>query len=292
MDWTDISITCVCIKHSFSLPSNEFTVKCVGRVTVAEKNLCDVKCTFLSKKLSLPPGKLVFSPLFSQLHTFLSWFQVVYFGGFLFWVFQHLSQKRTNECCKCFGSQFSEKYLKKPCIGYFQTCYIFFSSSASMLCILSSIFEVLGKWFLHQSWPSLFYFVLLTTWSAICTSKLFIWDKKDLEAGCLSTRQQNNQMSLFIFLIPPPASLFQRHSKNNLYIEWTEVFLLQKSSLFHMDCRKGFLDICPVATFWPVGKQATDSVFVWLLILQSSGTALFATCIHNFFSNQFFKTLI
>lgn len=37
MDWTDISITCVCIKHYFSLPSNEFTVKCVGRVTVAEK---------------------------------------------------------------------------------------------------------------------------------------------------------------------------------------------------------------------------------------------------------------
>lgn len=94
------------------------------------------------------------------------------------------------------------------------------------------------------------------------------------------------------FSYPPPASLFQRHSKNNLYIEWTEVFLLQKSSLFHMDCRKGFLDICPIATFWPVGKQATDSVFVWLLILQSSGTALFATCIHNFFSNQFFKTLI
>lgn len=79
MDWTDISITCVCIKHSFSLPSNEFTVKCVGRVTVAEKNLCDVKCTFLSQKLSLPLGKLIFSPLFSQLHTFLPCFLNLFF---------------------------------------------------------------------------------------------------------------------------------------------------------------------------------------------------------------------
>lgn len=95
------------------------------------------------------------------------------------------------------------------CIGYFQTCYVFFGGSASMLCILFSIFEVLGKWFLHQCWPSLFYFVLLTTWSTICTSKFFILDKKELEAGWHSTRQQNNQMSLFISLIPPQPLCFK-----------------------------------------------------------------------------------
>lgn len=176
---------------------------------------------------------------------------------------------------------------KNACLESFQTCYIFFGCSASLPRIPLNICEV------HQCRTSPFYLVLLTTWPTVCTSKVFISHEKDLEAGQLSAKQENNQMSLLISFLPPaPTSLFQRHSKNNLYIECTEVFLLQKSSPFHMDHHKGFLDICPIPTFWPVRKQATDSVFVWLLVLQSSGSALFAACIHNFFSDQLFKTFI
>lgn len=89
----------------FSLPSNEFAVKCVGRVTVAEekKPLSDVKCTFLSKNLSLPLGKLIFSPLVSQLHTFLPCFGIASFSVCVFWIVQHLFPKRTNSCLQMFG---------------------------------------------------------------------------------------------------------------------------------------------------------------------------------------------
>lgn len=165
MDWTDISITCVCIKHSFSLPSNEFTVKCVGRVTVAEKNLCDVKCTFLSKKLSLPPGKLVFSPLFSQLHTFLPWFQVVRFGGFFCSGYSNTSsQKEQTPVCKCFGSWFSEQYKKSLFVlGISRHVVIYFSAvqhpcSVFFIFFFLAVLKCLGNYsdlhcFTLFSWP-------------------------------------------------------------------------------------------------------------------------------------------
>lgn len=161
------------------------------------KILCDVKCTFLSKKLSLLLGKLIFSPLFSQLHTFLIWW--VFCFGFYFGSGHSNTSSRKEQApvCKCFESQLSEKHQKKKaCLEPFQTCYALFCCSASLFCVLFNICEVLGKWFLHQCRPSQFYFVLLTTWSAIWTSKVFVSHEKGLEAGWLSAKQKNNQTSL------------------------------------------------------------------------------------------------
>lgn len=77
------------------------------------KILCDVKCTFLSKKLSLLLGKLIFSPLFSQLHTFLIWW--VFCFGFYFGSGHSNTSSRKEQApvCKCFESQLSEKHQKK-----------------------------------------------------------------------------------------------------------------------------------------------------------------------------------
>ena len=85
-----------------------------------------MECTFMSKKLSLPLGKFIFSPLFSQLHAFLPCF----LGG-LFWGFfcsgdsNTSSQKEQTPVCKCFESQFSEKYQKKPVLNLSRhvTCF-------------------------------------------------------------------------------------------------------------------------------------------------------------------------
>lgn len=113
-----------------------------------------------------------FPSVFSAPHLppmFLGWL-----GFFLFWVFQHLFPKRTNSCLQMFWKSVFWEVAKKACLETFQARYIFLCCSASLLCILFNICEVLGKWFLHQCRPSLVYFVLLTTWSTICTSKVFI----------------------------------------------------------------------------------------------------------------------
>lgn len=124
--------------------------------------------------------------------------------GFGVWVFccccagysNTSSQKEQAPVCKCFESQFSEQYQKKPCHESLQTCYIFFCCSASLLCILSNVCEVLGKWFLHRCRPSQFSFVLLTTWSTIWTSKVLASHERGLEAGWLSAKQRDNQMRM------------------------------------------------------------------------------------------------
>lgn len=296
MDWTDISITCVCIKHSFSLPSNEFTVKCVGRVTVAEKKLCDVECTFLSKKLSLPLGKLIFSPLFSQLHTFLLWwvlgcgFSVVVvlgiptplpkknkllFANVLKVSFLSSTKKNPVMNLSRHGTYFSA--VQHPCSVSFLT---FVKCSENDSCTDADLHS-----FPLFSWPP-------GPQYGHQRSSLHmrgVWKQAGL---ALSKEIIKREWEPINFLPSPPTSLFQRHSKNNLYVEWTEVFLLQKPSSFHMDYCKGFLDICPISTFWPARKQASDSVFVWLPVLQSSGSAFLAICICNFSSDQLFRTFI
>lgn len=172
MDWTDISITCVCIKHSFSLPSNESTVKCVGRVTVAEKkkkkNNPPLWCEmyFSVKKVVTASWQTnIFPSVFSAPHLPPMFWAFVFWGLFfliLFWVFQHLFPKRMNSYLQIFWKSVFWEVAKKACLESFQPCYIFFGCSASLLRILLNICEVLGKRFLTNadlhcftlfSWP-------------------------------------------------------------------------------------------------------------------------------------------
>lgn len=171
-----------------------------------------MKCTFLSKKLSMPLGKLIFSPLFSQLHTFLPCFLVGVLVGFCFFfvlgIPTPLPKKNKLLFANVLKVSFLRRIKKKAWLESFQTRYIFFGCSASLLCILFNICEVVGKYFPHQCRPSLLYFVLLTTWSTICTSKVFVSHEKELEAGWLSAKHtKNNQMILLISFPPPNLSV-------------------------------------------------------------------------------------
>jgi len=119
-----------------------------------------------------------------------------------------------------------------------------FCCSASLLCILFNICEVLGKWFLHHGQPSQFYFVLLTTWSTICTSKVFSSHEKDLEAGLLSTKQKINQMSLLISSPPSNLSVSKTLQKQSVHRGNRSVFITEILPLPH-GLRQGLFGLLP-----------------------------------------------
>lgn len=201
------------------------------------------------------------------------------------------SQKEHAPVCKCFESQFSEEYQKYPVLSPFR--HAAYSSAAQHPCSVS--FLTFVKCSENDS----------CTNTDLHSFTLFSWPpglQYGHQRSSFHMRRGWKQAGLvlsekiikqgFNFFPSPQPLCFKNTPKTICTESEQKCFYYRDPPLSTWIVARAFWTSAQPQTFWPVRKQATDSVIAWLLVLQSSGSALFAICIHNFFSDQLFKTFI